>query len=220
MTFSKMFYAGIRVVFLVVLRLFMGFRVQGGDRVPVSGPILVCGNHQRWLDPVVIACATRRVVFFMAKEELFIKPVTRYAFTWLGAYPVRRGGVDRAAVRKSIDFLRAGQAVGIFPEGTRSRTGRLGPGEPGAAVMALMTGAKVVPVGITGYGQGWRLRVAWGQPLDPAQFGGPDARRDREAVDAFTRTIMEQIASLIGQETPQAHALPNPAVPKGPGDVG
>jgi 1-acyl-sn-glycerol-3-phosphate acyltransferase len=191
-------YRAVRVVFGLYLRLFRGFRVLGADRVPPTEPIIVCGNHVNWVDPVVLACSTPRAIYFMAKQELFEKSWLARIYAALGAFPVRRGAVDRTALRRCLGLLEGGHPVGIFPEGTRSRTGRLGPGEPGAAVIGLMTGAKICPVGITGY-RSRELRVTWAEPIDPRQFGDPEARRSRQVVNSLTREIMARIAAVTGQ---------------------
>jgi len=195
------FYHAVRGSFGLFLKLFKGFTVEGRDKVPVTGPLLVCGNHVNWVDPVVLAYSTNRVVYFMAKQELFRGGFYARAYRALGAFPVKRGAVDRQALRRCLDLLREGHPVGIFPEGTRSRTGKLGQGEPGAAVIGLLTGALIAPVGISGYKQG-RLVVRWGDPIDPRDYGDTDARRDKRAVAALTHDLMVRIAELSGQEPP------------------
>lgn len=187
------------------LRVAKGLRIEGSERVPERGPIIVCPNHVKWLDPFVVALGTSRPIYFMAKQELFRTRLQQAVFESLGAFSVRRGEVDRAAMRRCIELLKDGQAVGIFPEGTRSATGLLGPGEPGAAVMALLTGAPAVPAGISGY-RGGRLVLRWGEPIDPAAFGGSAARRDKHAVKDLTDAIMGAIAGLTGQAPPPAVA--------------
>lgn len=198
-------YRVVRCLGGLYLRLAKRFSMAGAGKAPDRGPLIVCGNHVNWVDPVVLACATPRVIYFMAKQELFEQSWTARAYLALGAFPVRRGAADRSALRRCIDLLERGQVVGIFPEGTRSRTGRLGPGEPGAAVISLMTGAPICPVGITGYRTG-QLRVKWAQPIDPREFGGPEARRNRQAVAMLTHEIMKRIAEASGQEPPPAPA--------------
>lgn len=181
------------------LRLALGYSESGRGLVPVDEPLIVCANHSHWLDPFVVVNASPRPIHFMAKQELFANPVMASVYSSLGAFPVRRGEVDRAALRKCLDLLKDGRAVGIFPEGTRSRSGNLRPGEPGAAVISLMTGARVIAAGITGFLPGERLRIAWGAPIDPRQYGGTASRRDRAVVAAFTRDIMNSIAGLSGR---------------------
>lgn len=193
-------YGTAQVLFGTYMRLALGFTASGRALVPTSGPLIVCANHTHWLDPLVIAHASPRRIYFMAKQELFANPVMAAALRGVGAFPVRRGEIDRAALRRTLDLLRDAQAVGIFPEGTRSRDGKLSPGEPGAAAMSMMTGATVIPAGIDGFRPGARLRITWGEPISPAKYGGATARRDRAAVQAFTDDIMDSIARLSGRQ--------------------
>jgi len=181
------------------IQLALGYQESGRELVPAEGPLIVCANHTKWIDPFIVAKACPRQIYFMGKQELFVNPLGRLFFTSVGAFPVRRGEVDRAALRRSLEILKNGQVLGIFPEGTRSRTGRLGPGEPGAAVISLLTGTRIIPAGIKGLRPLTRVSITWGQPIDPAQFGGPEARRDRQAVRAYTEHIMDEIARLSGQ---------------------
>jgi 1-acyl-sn-glycerol-3-phosphate acyltransferase len=194
------FYHLVRSSLGLYLRAVKNFTVEGRDKVP-DGPLIVCPNHVNWIDPVVIADSTHRLVYFMAKQELFNNSLSARAYRALGAFPVRRGEVDRQALRRCLDLIRSGNAVGIFPEGTRSRSGLLGRGEPGAAVISLLTGAPIAPVGIAGYNSG-RLRVRWGDPIDPRDYGSADARRDRQIVATLTQDVMSRIAALSGQEAP------------------
>ncbi len=184
------------------VRLRYGLSIEGQEMIPERGPVIVCPNHFKWLDPFVVANGSPRSIYFMAKQELFRTPLLKLVFDSLGAFSVRRGEVDRGAMRRCLTLLKQGEAVGIFPEGTRSRTGKLGPGEPGAAVIALLTGALILPAGITGYTPGQKVVLKWGKPIDPAAFGG--SRRDRQAVRALTDEIMAAIASLSGQDPPPA----------------
>ena len=201
-------YDVVRVTANVYLRLFSGFRVVGAEHFPASGPLIVCSNHLRWGDPVVLACASRRYIYFMAKQELFESKLLGAVYGSLGAFPVRRGEVDRAAMRYSLGLLRGGKVLGMFPEGTRSRDGKLGPGEPGAAVLSLFTRAPVIPAGIRGYGPGRRLSVAWGRPIDPDDYGAAGAPRDKGAISAMTTEIMANIARLTDQAAPATPAAP------------
>jgi 1-acyl-sn-glycerol-3-phosphate acyltransferase len=157
--------------------------------VPDRGGLIVVANHTSYWDPVILGCALRRQVFFMAKEELFRIPGLGRVIRWLGAFPVRRGAPDRAAYRTALTLLRQGRAVGIFPEGTRSHTGRLLPPQAGAAVLALRTGVPVVPVYIRGsQGLIGRVSVRVGRPM---LFAG----REQDP-DAVGKAIMEAVEIL------------------------
>lgn len=184
------------------MRLGCGLRVSGAGAVPKSGPLIVSANHMRWLDCVAIACATTRPVHFMSKAELFRLRPLAWLLRQLGAYPVRRGQIDRGALRESIELTAKGEVLGIFPEGTRTRSGKLRPPQSGAAVIAFKTGAPIVPAGIRGYGRGEPLLVAWGEPLFVSEFGGRADHPEREAVRALSGALIRRIAALCGREPP------------------
>lgn len=191
-----MLYSLARWVFRAYLKLFLRWRVDGVERVPAEGAVIVCGNHYHWMDPVAVACALRRPVHFMAKEELFrFKPfgaLLRIA----RAYPVKRGAADRSALKKTFELLEQGEVVGIFPEGTRSKTGELGKAEPGVGLFAHRARVTVLPFGIAGsYRPFRRLTIIFGQPM---RFDGlyDQKLRSEQVLTAITEPIMAEVAAL------------------------
>jgi 1-acyl-sn-glycerol-3-phosphate acyltransferase len=134
-----------------LIRLALGVRVEGAERIPPEGTgVLVVSNHLHNADPVLIEIAFPRPLHFMAKEELFsIRPIG-WALRKFGNFPVARGKSDRRAVRFAIATLQHGIALGMFPEGTRSRTRRLGTAHPGAGLIGIQGGSLVLPIAITG----------------------------------------------------------------------
>lgn len=201
-------YQGIRIPVNGLLRVLAGFRVTGSRNMPRTGPVLVVANHLHNFDPVVLSAALPRPVFYMGKRELF----KNRAFAWLirnfGGFPVNRNAIDRAALRHVSLLLGEGLVVGIFPEGTRSVTGRLGPVQPGIALLALQTGAPILPVGISGTEdlpldakavhrnrrqRRPRVRVAVGRPFTlPARRPG-----EKQDLAALTERIMREVAVLL-----------------------
>ncbi len=121
-------------------------RVEGASHVPAAGSVILAPNHVSYLDPVVVGISTRRPVHFMAKRELFETPILGWLISRLNAYPVTRERVDPSTVKRTLSLLAEGQAVTIFPEGTRGDGKRLGPVRPGIGVIASRSGAPVVPV--------------------------------------------------------------------------
>ncbi len=146
----EMVYWMTKLVARILLRILFCWRASGVENVPRRGRVILCANHISWWDPVILACSLQRRVYFMAKEELFSFGPFRWFLRALGAFPVRRGQPDRAAIRHALQLLQEGKVVGIFPEGTRSRTGVLGRSEPGAALLAVLAKAPVIPVLIRG----------------------------------------------------------------------
>jgi 1-acyl-sn-glycerol-3-phosphate acyltransferase len=120
------------------------------EHVPAEGGILVIANHLHNADPVLLTIAFPRPLHFMAKKELFGVPLIGWVIRRVGAFPVDRGKADRGAFRRADAILAQGIAVGMFPEGTRSTTGGLGPAHSGAALLALRARVPVLPVTIVG----------------------------------------------------------------------
>lgn len=188
-----------------VMRLF-GTRLHGVENIPAQGALLA-GNHLSYLDPVLLWCASPRPVHFMAKRELWDSRFLGWALPRLWAFPVTRGGADRAAIEAATGFLKDGELVGIFPEGTRAEADATEPGEAhgGAAFIAMRAGAPVVPVAFVGTDiamprGSWlprmhKVDVWFGEPVSPADFL-EGSRKER--VSAFTLTIMSRIIELLG----------------------
>lgn len=196
---------------------FLLFRphVHGRENVPATGAFILASNHLSFIDSIAIPLMAPRRVGYLAKAEYFTGSgiggwLTRVLFTALGALPVERGTHRAAqeALDTAMSVLNDGGAFGIYPEGTRSRDGRLARGKTGVAWLALTADCPVVPVGVTGtdriqpIGARWprphRFTVRFGTPLTfPEHRGKAGSNRARREV---TDTIMEAIAELSGQE--------------------
>ncbi|UBH23916.1 1-acyl-sn-glycerol-3-phosphate acyltransferase [Micrococcus porci] len=196
------------------IRLSCRPHVRGLEHVPPEGPFIVASNHLSFVDSVILQALCPRPVGFFAKAEYFEAPglrgrAQRRFFEAVGSIPVRRGeqAASVAALEDLVALLDGGHGVGIYPEGTRSRDGRLYRGRTGAAWLALTTGAPVVPVGLRGTERlqppgtnGFRphrFTVEMGEPLD---FGHPGRRHSLPQRREATATIMAAIAALSGQE--------------------
>lgn len=139
-----------RFVLLSLCRVVLRMRVEGISNVPKSGGLLVLSNHLHNADPVLICIASPRPVHFMAKQELMKIPVIGRVIRFAGAFAVDRGRADRAAIRRAIATLDQGIAVGVFPEGTRSRSQQIEKVLAGAGLIALKGESPIVPLAITG----------------------------------------------------------------------
>jgi 1-acyl-sn-glycerol-3-phosphate acyltransferase len=184
------------------------FRVEGRENVPLSGGLIVCGNHFATLDPPMVpAFLPRPDSWSMAKSEYFQKARMRWLFEAYQAFPVVRHTADRVAIRRSFDLLKAGQVLVIYPEGTRVESGVLSKPEPGAGFIAQKSGCPVLPVAITGTrecmpkGKFWPRRVPvlvrFGKPFQIAQRR-PNG--DRISHDEASDAIMLAIAELLPPE--------------------
>jgi 1-acyl-sn-glycerol-3-phosphate acyltransferase len=171
-------------------------RVCGTENVPQSGPLIVACNHRSYLDPPLLGCLCPRRISYMAKKELFAVPVLGTVIRALGAYAVDRQGSATSAIRRSLSVLEAGGAVGIFPEGTRNRTGEVVP-QTGVALLASLARAPVVPACIVGSDRALRfaqITVAFGAPVGLE----PGRKATREDLAKFTDEVMKSIELLAG----------------------
>lgn len=191
MLLYKVFRAGFRVIFKTVFR----WEIHGLANIPAEGPTILCSNHISNWDPPLIGSPLDRPVHYMAKEELFKVPVVGWLIRQFGAFPVKRGGVSKESIRLSIGLLRSGKVMGVFPEGTRKNAG--GEGKKGAAMLALRSGAAVIPVAIVGdYKPFRKIRVFYGSPVDLSEFEGGGA----ETLEAATDKIMTTIRDMVRKE--------------------
>lgn len=172
-------------------------RVEGLENVPKEGGAIICGNHFRAHDPLVMGLHSPRKIHFMAKAELFENPLLRWVIQdGLGSFPVKRGKADLASLKRSIEVLESGECFGIFPEGTRNRIGVLAKAEPGTAYLALKSGAPVIPVGISGtYKLFSPLIIKFGPPVDLSPY--KSGRLNSETLEAAGEAIMAGIAAQL-----------------------
>jgi 1-acyl-sn-glycerol-3-phosphate acyltransferase len=208
------------VVVKPLIRRWFRIRVEGEEHIPAAGPAILASNHRSNVDPVVLACGVRRPLFFMAKAELYVFPLGPI-LRWIGQFPVRRGGVDREALRQTTAVLARGDVLGLFPEGTRG-AGRfesvhaglcyilLRGGDRAAAGAPAAPGCPVLPVAIFGTERvrrrlGWLplaspVRIVVGAPIE---LPGPGAGRTgrRAATEALRGSLQRFLAAA---ETAQA----------------
>ncbi|HEY4409302.1 MAG TPA: lysophospholipid acyltransferase family protein [Acidimicrobiia bacterium] len=193
------------------LRLFFRIRVEGREHIPRQGPAILASNHISFCDSFFLPLVVPRRVRYIAKAEYFDNWKVAWFFRANGHIPLRRGeGADwKRALDGAAEALAAGELFGIYPEGTRSKDGRLHRGHTGVAMLAARTGAPVVPIGFTGTDKAqpvgskmiWpfkRITIRIGPPVDlGAPTEGPKGQR---ALRAMTDAVMTDIQKLSGQE--------------------
>ena len=198
--------------------------IDGLEHVPATGPLIVVCNHVHNADPALVSIAFPRPLHFMAKKEAFAVPLLPVLMRMVGAFPVDRGKADRWAIRRAEATLGQGIAVGMFPEGTRSVVQSLQAAHPGAAMIALRTGAPVLPAAITGSerlpGNGAKSRPKHIRASEPGHRGvrvrfGPPFVLPRE-IDGkkltsrqATELMMAEIARLLPPDYRGVYAGPS-----------
>jgi 1-acyl-sn-glycerol-3-phosphate acyltransferase len=192
-----------------LMRVWFRMRVEGREHVPAEGPVILASNHRSNMDPVLLASAVKRPVAFMAKAELFVGPLD-WILRWIGQFPVRRGGIDREALRRTDAILARGSMLGLFPEGTRG-DGRFSAVHPGLAYIVVRQRCPVLPVAIFGTDRvrrrfGWLpfaspVRIVIGPAIDLPQATGDRAGR-RAASEVLRQRLQAFLATAGGPPLP------------------
>ena len=200
-----------RLFVWVLARALFRIRFEGADHVPPSGPVLIVPNHVSYMDPVLVTIPVRRPLHYMTWEPFFRVAGFGALIRWCRAFPVR-DEVDRRAVRTAIRLLRAGEPLVIFPEGGRSRDGRLQPFRPGAFRLALQTDAPVVPVTIAGAFEAWPAHRRFPRPgRITITYHAPLTRKDVPPT-ADRKAQPQLLAELVRQRI--VEALPGHGAPE------
>jgi len=187
------FYAFAKSVVYTIFKPWYRIEAIGVENFPKEGGVLLCANHIHNFDPIVVGIMAPRPVHYMAKEEIFRVPVLGGIVKKCNAFPVKRGFSDREALRTGLKILKDGNVFGLFPEGTRSKTGEIGKGLSGAGFFALRTEAMVVPCAIIGpYKSFKRLKVVYGKPIAMDEM-----RKAKASAEDVTELIMSEIHKLI-----------------------
>lgn len=177
----------------VFLRLFFRPKIIGKENIPFDKGVLLCSNHINNLDPPLVGAFLKRQTRYMAKAELFEKPILKSLLPKLEAFPIKRGTSDRQAMRKGLKLLKEGEIVGVFPEGTRSKDGILGKGMAGVGFFALRSDADVIPCAVIGtYKPFSKLLLVYGPPIDMQKL-----RDEKASPEAATEEIMASIQKLL-----------------------
>ena len=196
-------YWAARATIPLVARAYFRMRRHGHRHIPHRGAVIIASNHRSFLDPFIVSACVHRPVYYVAKRELFRGRFQGWFLNGLGAFPIRRGEADEDSMTTARILLERGEALLIFPEGTRTRRADLGPPRRGVGRLALETGAPVVPIVLCGTDRvrrGWRIRPvkvrAWCS--DPLRFERLDTVTSQAARDA-TDVIWRQVAQLWAQ---------------------
>jgi 1-acyl-sn-glycerol-3-phosphate acyltransferase len=202
MTFQRL----ANVVLRFLMTLLLDYEVEGLDNIPEEGPLIAIQNHMISIDTVIGAAFVKREIMGMSKAENYNNPIVSLLFRLYGTFPVRRGEVDRQALRTSLKVLKEEKVLMAAPEGTRSENNALQRGKDGLSYIAVRSGAPIIPLAIWGQEVFWqqlrklrrtKVHVAFGTPfvLEP----GP-GKLTREQLTQMTDEMMYRIAALLPQE--------------------
>ena len=191
---NKTLCRALTAVYRAFCRVYHPVAVEGAGNLPKEGAAIVFANHQNLQDPLVLCSFLPRPIFFMAKKELFKNRLFARALDQLGAFHVARGELDMSAIRTSLSVLKNGEVLGIFPEGHRYTDGEIHAAGNGVSLIALRSGAPVVPARIRGSYKPFRkIRVTVGAPVDISDIG---PRADANALRAATSRFMDALKAL------------------------
>jgi 1-acyl-sn-glycerol-3-phosphate acyltransferase len=199
-------YRFLQICLRVATPVYLRFKARGVENVPQRGPALFVVNHQSFLDPVLVAIPISRPVRFLARDTLYRGPLLRALLDKLYTIPINRGAASSATIRQATSQLQQGFLVGIFPEGTRSVDGQIGPLKPGFIALIRRVEAPIIPVGLAGTGAAFArgawfvrpktCRIVFGSPLRPAALADLKKHGSEQALldtvrEAMTRCYNE-----------------------------
>lgn len=182
-------------------------KVWGLNNIPEHGGVLLLSNHQSFLDPILLALRLKRPVSYMARSDLFEK--NRF-FTWLirslHAFPIKRASADIGALKQAIAKLQEGHVLNVYPEGTRTKDGEIGPIQPGVSLVVRKAGVPVVPVVIDGSFQSWPrkgnkfrfhpVRIMFGTPMNL------EGMKSEEIIALIDNTLKRMLVELRAKQLP------------------
>ena len=219
-----------KTVMSPVCRFFWNFEVNGRENVPTDGPAIMAPNHLSVIDSFFLPVVLDRRITYVGKAEYMDDWKTKYLFPALGMVPIDRSGgtASQAALDTAARILESGELFGIYPEGTRSRSGNLHKGRTGVARLSMRTGAPIVPVGLRGTLEVqppdqpapkpfMTVQVNFGKPIDPSRFRARDG--DPLLYREITDELMFEIAQLSGQQYVHEYASKDTTTETTPGPV-
>ncbi|MCH5194501.1 MAG: 1-acyl-sn-glycerol-3-phosphate acyltransferase [Oscillospiraceae bacterium] len=192
--------AFVRYATILAYKIYYNFHLEGVENIPQDKAMVLASNHRSYADPVLLTMPMKLPVTYMAKEELFQGNKLFAAFiTMLGAFPVKRGAGDMKIIEDSVAILKSNRHVVIFPEGTRSKDGKVGRGKSGVALIAAKSGADVLPCGIIFEGEKLHFRskltVRFGKVIPASEIAVEDA--SPKELKAVKTRIMDAIRELV-----------------------
>jgi 1-acyl-sn-glycerol-3-phosphate acyltransferase len=198
--------------FRLVYATYFRWRVFHPERVPLQGPVILASNHASFLDPPLVGAGIRRGINYLARDSLFRFPGIGWLLRKWNSVPVDREGGGAAGLKAILDRLLEGGAIILFPEGTRTRDGRLQPARSGIGLTVIKSSATVVPVRVFGtfeaYGRHMRLprprriMVKYGRPLDFTALRDESRRCSKPRLKEIYQVVADRIMAAIARLEP------------------
>lgn len=189
------FYKFVKALLSIILRLLFRIEVIGLKNIPKVGKVIVCANHISLIDPVIIGITLPRKVNFMAKKELFKNKLLKVTLLKLGAFPVDREGNSLSAIKSSLNILKKGEVLGLFPEGTRVKEVNIENAKPGISMISIKGKAPVIPICIdTNYKLFSKIQIRIGEPIEFSEYY--DKKLTTEDYSKFSKKVMDIIYNL------------------------
>jgi 1-acyl-sn-glycerol-3-phosphate acyltransferase len=194
---SLVWYRAVQYLLAILATILVRWRATGQGNIPATGGVLLVSNHLSFLDVILLGIPLRRPLNYVARSTLFVS-ILGWFIRSVGSFPIQREGMGASGMKETLRRLRAGGIVTLFPEGTRSYDGQLGPLKPGIAVLVQRVGVPVVPAGVAGMFEVWPrsqplpvphpVRIHYGRPIYPNELEGLDT----EAITGLIRNRMEE----------------------------
>ncbi len=194
---NKTLYVVLRAIVRPFLKILYRYKIYNANNIPKEGGYILACNHISCTDPILLGLGQKRTVSFMAKAELFKNKFLGWLISLIGAFPVDRGSGDGEAINTGEELLNKGEVMGIFIEGTRSKTGDFLRPRSGCALIAQQTGLPVIPASITATKKGKTFSkrvVRFGEPITTEELGLTSG--DRRELRVATKKIMDEIRKL------------------------
>lgn len=172
--------------------IFFRIKIEGKENIPQNGACIICANHKSYFDPPLLVAFNERHITMIAKKDLLKNPLMGWLCKVFGAFMVERDGKDIEAVKQSLRILKNGEILGIFPEGTRNGMAKGEKVKNGAILMAIKSGAPIIPAGIKGdYKLFRKVTLTYGEPIyyDKTKIN----QQDKKEIDGLTNDLMDKI---------------------------
>lgn len=187
-----MLYKTVYGIIKVVLKLLFRVKYIGEENFPEEGGYILCSNHVSGWDPLFLACSKTRECSFIAKAELLENKFIRLLSKKFNIYPIKRGTGDIGAIKKAISLIDEGNVLIMFPEGTRSKDGKLGEGKSGVSLIAKKTGCLLIPCAVNGKPKLFRqTKVIFGKPFRLNEV------KTSDELNSETKRLMGEISKLL-----------------------